>query len=166
MLALQVLTYIKGNDRTGRPISNYAMGILTSWKGAETDRIIHLNYGEVCTHASYKTTRTWENFNHQGTKMILLSDKLCLKLVSAIFYQIILFTYWQPLKNYEKRFLFNLKSSFCSRDIQIFAFLSSLLFFPVSHCFRGWFKKYLKVYDVFNCLNQKITDFFDILRKE
>ena len=32
-------------------------------------------------------------------------------------------------KNYEKWFLFDLKSSFCSRDIQIFVFLSSPLFF-------------------------------------
>ena len=27
-------------------------------------------------HPSYKTTRTWDNFNKQGTKMILLSEKL------------------------------------------------------------------------------------------
>ena len=45
-------------------------------KGAKPDRIIQLNCGEVCTHASYKTTRTWENFNNWGTKMILLSGKL------------------------------------------------------------------------------------------
>ena len=40
------------------------------------DRIIQLNCGEVRTHASYKATRTWDNFNNQGTKMILLSDEL------------------------------------------------------------------------------------------
>ena len=45
-------------------------------KGAKLDRVIQLNYGEVHTHASYKTTRTWENFNNRGTKMILLSDEL------------------------------------------------------------------------------------------
>ena len=32
----------------------------------------------MCTRASYKSTRTWENFNNQGTKMIFLSDKLWL----------------------------------------------------------------------------------------
>ena len=32
-------------------------------KGANLDRIIQLNLGEVRTHA-----RTWENFNNQGTK--------------------------------------------------------------------------------------------------
>ena len=47
-------------------------------KGAKLNRIIQLNCREVCTHASYKTTRTWENFNNQGTKKILLSDELWL----------------------------------------------------------------------------------------
>ena len=47
-------------------------------KGAKPDRVIQLNCREVRTHASYKTTRTWENFNNQGIKLILLSDKLWL----------------------------------------------------------------------------------------
>ena len=48
-----------------------------------------------------------------------------LKLVSAIFYQIfIFFTKWQPLKNYEKCFLFHLKISFCSQDIKFFVIFS------------------------------------------
>ena len=46
--------------------------------GTKLDCVIQLNCGEVRTHASYKTTRTWENFNNRGTKMILLSDKLWL----------------------------------------------------------------------------------------
>ena len=45
-------------------------------KGTKLDRIIQLNCREVRTHASYKTTTTWENFNNQGTKMILLPDEL------------------------------------------------------------------------------------------
>ena len=45
-------------------------------KGDKPGRIIQLNCGEVCTHASYKTTRTCKNFNNRGTKMILLSDEL------------------------------------------------------------------------------------------
>ena len=47
-------------------------------KGAKPDRVIQCNCGEVCTRASYKTTRTWENFNNRGTKMILLLDELWL----------------------------------------------------------------------------------------
>ena len=45
-------------------------------KDANPDHVIQLNCGEVRTHASYKATRTWENFSNPGTKMILLSDKL------------------------------------------------------------------------------------------
>ena len=37
---------------------------------------------------------------------------------------------------YQKYFLFHLKSSFSSRDIQIFVFLAFPLFLPVGHCFR------------------------------
>ena len=40
--------------------------------------------------------------------------------------------------------------------IQIFVFPSSLLFLPVSHCFRDWFKINLKVYNVINCLNNNL----------
>ena len=41
-------------------------------KDAKLDCVIHLNYGEVYTHASYKANRTWEDFNNRGTKLILL----------------------------------------------------------------------------------------------
>ena len=48
-----------------------------------------------------------------------------------------------------------------------FLFLSSPLFLPVSHCFRGWSKKNLKVYDVINCQNKNlITHFVWYLEKE
>ena len=72
-----------------------------------------------------------------------------------------------PFKNYEKCFLFHLKSSFRSQDIQIFVFSSSPLFFLVSHCFRGWSKKNLKIYDVINNLNKNlVTHFVWYLEKE
>ena len=45
-------------------------------KDAKPDHVIQLNCGEVRTHATYKATRTWENSNNQGIKMILLSDEL------------------------------------------------------------------------------------------
>ena len=47
-------------------------------KGAKLESVIQLSCGEVRTHASYKTTRTWETFNNWGTKIILLSDELWL----------------------------------------------------------------------------------------
>ena len=77
MLTIQALKYIEGNDRTGGPIWNY----VEPWhlgKGAKPDSIIQLNCREVRTHASYKATRTWENFNNQGTKMIHFSDEIWL----------------------------------------------------------------------------------------
>ena len=51
---------------------------------------------------------------------------ICLKLVSAIFYQIFIFSSNDSLsKAMNNFFLFNLKSYFRSRDIQIF-----VIFFP------------------------------------
>ena len=63
-------------------------------------------------------------------------------LYPLFFIKFLFFTKWWSFKNYEKCFLFHLKSSFRSRNIQIFVHPSSPLFFPFSHCFRGWFKKY------------------------
>ena len=66
-----------------------------------------------------------------------------------------------------KCFLFHLKSSFSSQDIQIFMFPSFYLFIPVDHCFREWSKINLNVYDVINYLNKKlITHFIWYLEKE
>ena len=64
MLAHEALMYIEGNNRTGWPIWNYATETITLGKGAKLDRVIQLNCVEMCTHASYKTTRTWKNFNN------------------------------------------------------------------------------------------------------
>ena len=68
----------------------------------------------------FRTNRQ-ENYITSAKESIFLS----LKLVSAIFYQVfIFFIKWQTFKNYEKCFLFPLKSSFRSRDIQIFVTFS------------------------------------------
>ena len=45
-----------------------------SGKDAKPDRVIQLNCGSAPIQV--KATRTWENFNNRGTKMILLSDEL------------------------------------------------------------------------------------------
>ena len=82
----------------------------------------------------------------------------------AIFLQTFIFYQMIAL---QKLFLFHLKSSFGSWDIQIFVFWPSPLFFPVSHCFRGRSKKNLKVYVIINCLNNNlITHFVWYLEKE
>ena len=79
MLTLQSLTYIKGNDQTHGmvgPFGTMPQEPRHPGKGAKPDHVVQLDCREVCTHANYKTTRTWENFNNRGTKMILLSDEL------------------------------------------------------------------------------------------
>ena len=89
-----------------------------------------------------------------------------LKLVSAISSFFYFFHQMVAFKNCEKCFLFHLRSSFHSRDIQIFVFLS-FLFLPVGHCFTGWSKISLKVHDIINCLNKNsITHFVWYLEKE
>ena len=93
--------------------------------------------------------------------------KACVRYFVSNFYLSPSDRYFSPFKNYEKCFSFHLKSSFRSRDIQALVFSSSPLFLPVSHCFRGWSKKNLKVYDVINCLNKNlITHFVWYLEKE
>ena len=47
--------------------------------------------------------------------------------------------------------------SFCSRS---FCFSTSSFFFPVGHCFRGWWKINLKVFDVISCLNKNLITHF------
>ena len=84
-----------------------------------------------------------------------IKQNVLLKLVSTISN-----FYFSPndilSKTMKNVFLFHLKSSFCSQDIQIFVFPSSPFFLPVSHCFRGCLKISLKVYDAINCLNKNL----------
>ena len=87
-------------------------------------------------------------------------DLPSLKLVSTIFVKFLFFTKWWSFQNYEKYFLVHLKSSFCSRDIQIFVFPPSPIFLPVSHCLRAWSKMNLKDSDVANCLNKNLLKHF------
>ena len=39
-------------------------------------------------------------------------------------------------------------------------FCISPLFLPVSHCFRGWLKINLEVFDIINCLNKNLITYF------
>ena len=90
-----------------------------------------------------------------------------LKLVSAIFYQSFIFHQMiAPEKLWKMFFISSEKLFSFSRylDFCIFVFPS---FFPVSHWFRGWFKKNLKVFDVINFLNKNlITNYIWHLEKE
>ena len=63
-------------------------------------------------------------------------------------------------KTMKNVFLFHLKSSFRSRDIHFFVFLSCPLFLPFSNCDGGCLKINAKVYDVINCLNKNLIIHF------
>ena len=66
MLILQALTYIvKETTKPADPFGTMPQEPSHPGMGAKSDHVIQLNCGEVHTHASYKTTRTWENFNNQ-----------------------------------------------------------------------------------------------------
>ena len=66
-----------------------------------------------------------------------------------------------------KCFLCHQKSPSRSRDNQFFLFPSFPLFLPAGHCFKGWSKINLKVYDAIDCLNKNsITHFVWYLEKE
>ena len=83
--------------------------------------------------------------------------KACVRYFSSNFYFSPNYSLSKTMKNV---FLFHLRSSFCSPDIQIFVFSSSSLLFPVSHCFSGLFKKNLKIYGVINYLDQNLIIHF------
>ena len=79
-----------------------------------------------------------------------------LKLLRAIFYQVFIFHQMIALQKLWKMFFISSKKLFSLSRYSsccIFVFLS---FFSVSYCFRGWFKKNLKVYDVINYQNQNL----------
>ena len=52
----------------------------------------------------------------------------------------------------KKLFWFSTYSNFCVFIVPFF--------FPVSHCFKGWFKKNLKVYYIINCLSKDFITHF------
>ena len=86
---------------------------------------------------------------------------VCLKLMSAIFYQIFLFNHIIALQKLWK------KKTIVLEIFKFLYFHLPPLFFPVSHGVRGCLKINLKVYDVINCLNRYlITHFVWYLGKE
>ena len=78
----------------------------------------------------------------------------CVTVKACVYY--LFFQQMIAFKKYEKCFLFYLKCSFRSQDIQIFVFPFPPLLLPVGHCFSGWLKINLKVYDLLNCLNKNL----------
>ena len=85
-----------------------------------------------------KSNRSFKPYLQTSTELPI---KACARYFSSNFY---FSPNDSPSKTMKNIFLFHLKSSFHSRDIQIFVYSSSPLFFPVIHYFRGLFKKNLK----------------------
>ena len=82
-------------------------------------------------------------------------------LSNFIFHQMI------ALQNLWKMFFISSKKLFSFSRHSFFFIFVFPSFFPVSHCFKGWFKKNLKGYDVINCLRKNlITHFLWYLGKE
>ena len=90
-----------------------------------------------------------------------------LKLVSAIFIKFLFLRQMIVLQKLRKMLLISSKKLFSFSRYSNFC-ISVLSFFPpVGHCFRGWLKINLKVYDIVNCLNKNsITHFVWCLEKE
>ena len=67
---------LKETTELGGPFETVPQEPWHPGKDAKADRVMQLNCREVHTHASYKATKTCENFNNRGRKVILFSDEL------------------------------------------------------------------------------------------
>ena len=76
--------------------------------------------------------------------------------MSAIFHQFFIFNQIIAFQKLWKMFFISSKKLFSFLRYSNFCIFVFPAFFPVSHCFRGWFKKNLKIYDVINCLNKNL----------
>ena len=89
--------------------------------------------GNLSTHFRSSCLQIFFRIGVLRNIAIFTRNQLCLQvnqsLCSLFFINFYFFTKWQPFKNYEKCFLFHLRSSFRSWDIQIFVifFLPSTL---------------------------------------
>ena len=116
--------------------------------------------GNLSTHFRSSCLQIFFRIGVLRNIAIFTRNQLCLQvnqsLCSLFFINFYFFTKWQPFKNYEKCFLFHLRSSFHSWDIQIFVFLTSLSAIAL----KGDSRKTLKVYDLIICLNKNLVTCF------
>ena len=83
-----------------------------------------------------------------------------LRLVPAIFYQIFILHQMIALQKLWKMFFISSKKLISFSRYSNFVFLSSPLFFPVSHCLEAWSKKNVEIHDVISCLNKNFIRHF------
>ena len=85
-----------------------------------------------------------ESYSSFARKLLIkwyIWGKIDLKLVSAIFHQIFIFHRMIALQKLGKMFFISSKKLFSFSRYSNFCNFIFLSFFPVSHGFRGWFKK-------------------------
>ena len=116
--------------------------------------------------------QTWKDFNTKfgpqwNGRQSKYEVRQVLKLVSAIFYQIFISHQMVALQNLWKMLFISSKKLFFVLKIFKFLYFGLPLFLPVSHCFRGWSKINLEVYDVIKCLNKNLKHILlGILRRK
>ena len=128
--------------------------------------LFKLNYRNTRTRCEICSNLTKTPEQRQCLYVKWNHSDVFLKVVSAIFYQVLVFHRMIALQKLSKMFFLSSKKFFSFLRYLSFCILVFLSFFPVSHCFRGWSKKNLKIYDVINCLNKNLMTHFDILRKK
>ena len=113
------------------------------------------NYVKFHLHTEKDNLYFYKNSTNQTLTFIsskAVYFKTCVHYFSSNFYfheMIALQKQWKMFFiSCKKLFSFSWYSNFC---ISVFP-----SFFPVSHCFKGWFKKNLKVHDVIHSLNKDL----------
>ena len=102
-------------------------------------------------------------FLHTILLMKNLSVKACVRYFLSNFY---FSPNDSPSNTMKNVFYFTLKALSFSRYSNFCVFVLPS-FFPVSHCFKGWFKKNFKIDDVIICVNKNlITHFVRYVEKE
>ena len=96
-------------------------------------------------------TFSWNNFICEHNQLMLPFNAIWFKACVCFFYQIFIFSPNSPSKTMKNAFYF-IKKAFLV--LKIIKFPSFTFFLPVGHCFRGWSKINLKVYDAISCLNK------------
>ena len=101
------------------------------------------------------------------TCFFAVNSNIYVSSLCQVFYRIFISHQMITLQKLWKRLFVSSKKLISFSRYSHFCIPSAPLFFPVSHCFRGWSKINLTACDVINCLNKNlITHFVWYLEKE
>ena len=105
--------------------------------------LIQPNSQSLYNLSNYKSIHQVRNYSKGSGLSIYMKKSFNFRACVCYFLSNFYFSPIDSPSKPSKCFLFHLKSSFRSRNIQIFVFLSSPVFFFVSHCLNGWSMKNL-----------------------